>query len=240
MRSSLHVVITLNLNCQQTHLHHLRELIYMFQTLNREPLSLNTNAHRYSCICSCSKEKTSASNAYWVNSDGIESRSHSTLKWYTRTKLGSLLPFFQRTFVIISYLNDVPIFSFACTYWYSFHTWIEQSIDVYVVHFSEIFFCRGESTKLNATTESLLVWSKTCSASSVVGASSRRHSRLGPASSALYSLDDLILSSHDWVDVISENQLLVGLFTISTNILGPRELLQRVWTPDSCFPRRDT
>ena len=122
---------------------------------------------------------TSASNEYGVNSDGIESRSHSTLKWYKRTKLGSLLPFFQRTFVFISYLNDVPIFSFSWTYWFGFQMWIEQSIDLYIVHYSEIFSWRRESTTLSATTESLLVWGKTCSASLVLGGRSGRHSRLG-------------------------------------------------------------
>ena len=128
MRSSLHVVITLNFNCQRTHPHHLLEPIYMFQTLNRQPFSLNINAHRYSSIRSYSKAETSASNEYRANSNGIESRSHSTLKWYIRTELGSLLPFFRRTIVIIPYLNDVPIFSFSWAYWFSFSTWVEQSI----------------------------------------------------------------------------------------------------------------
>ena len=37
MTSSLHVVISMNFNRPQTHLHYLRELIFIFQTLNREP-----------------------------------------------------------------------------------------------------------------------------------------------------------------------------------------------------------
>ena len=54
-------------------------------------------------------------------------------------KLGSLLPFFRGTIVIIPYLNDVPIFSFSWAYWFSFYTWVEQSIALHAVHHSEIF-----------------------------------------------------------------------------------------------------
>ena len=102
---------------------------------------------------------TSASNEYGVNSHGIESRSHSTLKWYIRTNLGSRLPFFRRTIVIIPYLNDVPIFSFSCAYWFSFHTWIEQSIDMHAVHHSEIF--SGEEKVIRQAPLTKVFWSET-------------------------------------------------------------------------------
>ena len=39
IRSSLRAVIALNSNYQRTHLHYLRELVYMFQTLQRQPFS---------------------------------------------------------------------------------------------------------------------------------------------------------------------------------------------------------
>jgi hypothetical protein len=115
---------------------------------------------------------------------------------------------------------------------------MEQSINMHAVHHSEIYFWRGDSTTINTTTETPLASSKTCSAWSVVGVPSERHSRLGVALSALHSLNDLTLLTHDQLDVISENQLLVGLFTISNRILGPRELFQRVRILDSCSPHR--
>ena len=103
-------------------------------------------------------KKTSASNECGVNTDGIDNRPHSTLKWYTRTKLGSLLPFFRRTIVIIPYLSDVPIFSFPWAYWYSFHTGIEQSIDMHAVHHSEIF--SGEEKVMRWTLLPKVFWSE--------------------------------------------------------------------------------
>ena len=103
-------------------------------------------------------KKTSASNEYGVNSDGIDNRPHSTLKWYTRTKLGSLLPFFRKTIVIIPYLSDVPIFSFPWAYWFSFHTGIEQSIDMHALHHSEIF--SGEEKVMRWTLLPKVFWSE--------------------------------------------------------------------------------
>ena len=88
-------------------------------------------------------------------------------------------------------------FHFSWIYRFGSHTWIEQSIDVHIVHYSEIFFWRGESTTLNTTTESPFALSKTCSTSSVVGAPLGRHSRLGSASSVLSFLNDVIILPHD-------------------------------------------
>ena len=87
--------------------------------------------------------------------------------------------------------------SFSWVYWFGSHLRIKQSIDMLAVHYSEIFLWKGASTTLNTTTESPLVWSKTCRTSSVVGAPSGRHSRLDPKLAVLYSLDDFILLPHD-------------------------------------------
>ena len=56
MRSSLRVVISMNFNRPRTHLHYFRELILLFQTLDRQPSSQNKNAHWHSFIRSCSEK----------------------------------------------------------------------------------------------------------------------------------------------------------------------------------------
>ena len=56
MRSSLRVVITINFNRPRTHLHSFRELILLFQTLDRQPSSQNNNHHWHSFIPSCSEK----------------------------------------------------------------------------------------------------------------------------------------------------------------------------------------
>ena len=131
--------------------------------------------------------------AHWC----IESPSYSTIKSHTRSKLDSLLLFFQRSCDIISNLNNVPIISFSWRYRFDYHTRIEKSISTHLMHHVEIFFWSRQNTTLTTTIKSPLVWSKTSRSSSVVGAPSGRHSRLDPALSALHSLNDLILLLHD-------------------------------------------
>ena len=97
------------------------------------------------------------------------------------------------------------IFSFSWRYWLGYHIRIEQSIAMPSVNHLEIFFWRSLSTTLDTTTENRWISSKTCRASSVVGAPSGRHSRLGPALSALHPLNDLIFLTHDWLQECSKN-----------------------------------
>ena len=127
----------------------------------------------------------------------IESTSDSTLRSHTRPKLGFSLFFFQISCDIISNLNDVPIFAFSWRCWFGYHGRIEKSITMRLVHHLEIFFWREQNSSLTTTIESPLVSSKTCRTSSVVGAPSGRHSRLGPALPALHSPNDFIFLPHD-------------------------------------------
>ena len=57
---SMSMVTTMNFNRLGTHLHDLREIVSIFQTLDREPFSYSNNTHRHSFTRSSSK-KTSAS-----------------------------------------------------------------------------------------------------------------------------------------------------------------------------------
>ena len=45
----------MNLHRPRTHLHYFRELIEMFQTLDREPSNQHDSAHRYTFVRNCSK-----------------------------------------------------------------------------------------------------------------------------------------------------------------------------------------
>ena len=136
------------------------------------------------------------------NHSCIESTSNSILRSHAQPKFESLLLFCQRRCDIISNLNDFHIFCFSWRWWFGYHTRIEPRTDMHSVHHFKIFFWRGQNTTLNTTTESTLVSSQTCRSSSVVGAPSGRHSRLGPALSAFHSLNDWIFLSHDWQDDI--------------------------------------
>jgi hypothetical protein len=73
------------------------------------------------------------------------------------------------------------------------------------MHHLEIFFSRRQSTTLNTPIESPLFSSKTGRPSSVIGAPSGRHSRLGPAFRAFHSLNEWILLLHDELQNICRN-----------------------------------
>jgi hypothetical protein len=90
----------------------------------------------------------------------------------------------------------VPIISFSWRYRFGYHTRIEKSTSMHLMHHVLILW-RRQNTTLTTATETSVVWSKTCRFSSVVGASSGRQSRLNPAFSTLQSLNDLIIFTHD-------------------------------------------
>ena len=120
----------------------------------------------------------------------IDNTFDSALKCHTWPKLSSLLLFYRGTCIIISHPNDVPIFSFLLIYWFDYHTWIEHSIDMPAVHYSEVSSERGESNTLRAITEDSLVWGKTGRFSS------GRHSQIDLGLSALHALNHLNLLPH--------------------------------------------
>ena len=102
--------------------------------------------------------------------------------------------YYSKKAAISSPVWTLFFFFFFWRYWLDDHARKKKSIGMPSVHHLKICFWSGQNIELSSITESPLAWSKPSRVSSVVGAPSGRHSRLGPA---LYSIIYWIRLLHD-------------------------------------------